>query len=110
MNATATAAAAVAALEAVVGPVEVVGTGALAEAVQRLLADRYQPPASEARPAAVVETSGTRTAVDAALARLDHLGTLVLAGPEPADAWPMDLYSDVHVRGLVVLGVPHTDD
>jgi len=37
--------------------------------------------------------------------RVDDLGTVVLAGP-PVDAdGTVDLYADVHVRGLTVIGV-----
>jgi threonine dehydrogenase-like Zn-dependent dehydrogenase len=101
------ASAVVAALGSAPGPVEVTGNGALAEQVCRLLGSRVFSSTGDARPGAVIETTGERQALEAALARVDHLGTVVLAGPEPTEPWPLDLYAELHVRGLVVVGVPH---
>ena len=91
----------VAALAAAAGPVEVVGDGALARALRTRLGD-----ARDARPAAIVETSGDGQAIQEALRRVAPLGTVVLAGPPPAGPVALDLYADLHVRGLTLVGVP----
>lgn len=86
------------------GAVEVVGRGLVAAAVRRLLADTLAE-GDSARPAAIVETTGEPDAIVAATRRLADLGTLVLAG-EPLDrVLTADLYPDVHVRGLEIVGV-----
>lgn len=86
-------------------PVEVVGAGPLADAL-RARFDAGPSAAGDALPAVVIETTGNPEAVRAALERVADLGTVVLAGPpQPAPA-PLDLYSDVHVRGLTLVGVP----
>ena len=83
------------------GDVEVVGDGPLADRLRALLG-RASPPD---RPAATIDTTGDLAAIAEALRRLDSLGTLVLAGPAPANA-ALDLYSDLHVRGLTMVGLP----
>ena len=93
-----------AACEAWPGPVEVLGTGALAEVVRALLAERGRDAGGPGRPAAIVDTPGDAAALRAALGRLDDLGSLVLAAP-PADTLDLDLYPDIHVRGLRIHGV-----
>lgn len=100
-----TASAAVAAVDAV-APVEVVGAGPLADEVRRLLAVSARLGTSDVRPAAVIETTGEPAAIAAALARVDHLGTVVLAGPGAPGSIPLDLYADLHVRGLILMGLP----
>ncbi len=53
----------------------------------------------------MIETTGDPEAVVAATRRLSDLGTIVLAG-EPLDRrLRIDLYDDVHVRGLRLVGV-----
>jgi hypothetical protein len=79
---------------------EVVGAGPLADALRARLA------APAAPPAAIVDTTGDAAAIADALARVDDLGTVVLAGPPPDGPVALDLYADVHVRGLTVAGVP----
>lgn len=103
------AAAAVAALPALDGLVEVVGAGRLADAVRQLLGARVLLPHGDAGPAAIIETTGESSMLAAALGRVDHLGTVVLAGPTPPEPLSLDLYGDVHLRGLVVIGVPYDD-
>lgn len=95
------AAAAVAALSAVDGPVDVVGTGPLADGVRRLLGELGRLADSDVTPTAVIETTGEPTALAAALERGDDLGTVVLAGPTPPVPISLELYADLHVRGLV---------
>ena len=86
--------------------IEVTGSGFVAGAVRRLLGTAQPAPGADGRPAAVVETTGDPERVLAATRRLEDMGVLVLAG-EPADRLlRLDLYSDVHLRGLQVVGVP----
>jgi len=82
-------------------PVEVLGTGALADELRKTLGRT-----AGGTPAAVVDTTGDPERIADALRRLDELGVLVLAGPTPSGPLTMDLYSDLHVRGLTVVGVP----
>jgi threonine dehydrogenase-like Zn-dependent dehydrogenase len=96
--------AAVAALPAGIGPVEVLGETGLADAVRVRLAETQGPRGG--RPAAVIDTTGEPRHIEAALRRVADLGTVVLAGPLPSGPVQLDLYADLHVRGLTVIGVP----
>jgi threonine dehydrogenase-like Zn-dependent dehydrogenase len=87
------------------GLVEVLGAGAFADEVRRLLADRARPASEHARPSAIIETTGEADAVAAALQRVADLGTVVLVGPLPSEPLALDLYTDLHVRGLTLVGV-----
>lgn len=100
------AAAAIGALGDGQGLVEVVGTGPLAQEVRRRLGERVRRGHPDARPAAIIETTGEAAAVEAALQRVEDLGTVVLAGPLPNRPHALDLYEDLHVRGLTLVGVP----
>ena len=100
------AAAVISALANNEGPIEVVGSGALADNVRRLLAERVRRTLPDIRPATIIETTGEADALLAALERVEDLGTVVLAGPVPNRPLAVDLYADLHVRGLVLLGVP----
>jgi threonine dehydrogenase-like Zn-dependent dehydrogenase len=84
------------------GPVEVLGDGPLAALVRGLVGDDR----AGRRPAAIVDTTGDPAELEGALRRLDDLGTLVLAGPPPPEPLALDLYGDLHVRGLTIVGVP----
>ena len=88
------------------GPVEVTGEGDLAATLRARLGPRNA--AAPERVPAVIDTTGEPAAVATALARLADLGTLVLAGPPPAAPVALDLYADVHVRGLTIVGVAPT--
>ena len=85
------------------GDIEIAGDGAAAAELRRVLAGRLAR--DGARPAIVVETSGTAEAVQAALARVAVLGTVVTAGPAPEGPVALDFYADLHVRGLTLIGV-----
>jgi hypothetical protein len=87
------------ALPATAGPVEILGDGALAGRLRSRL------PQGPGRPTAVIDTTGDPAAVRDALGRVADLGTVVLARPLPATG-TADLYGDLHVRGLTVIGVP----
>ncbi len=85
------------------GDLEITGSGLLADTVRQLAAER-RGEGGGSRPSAIVETTGGQQEISAALQRLSDLGILVLAVP-PAEPIALDLYSDVHVRGLQVVGV-----
>jgi threonine dehydrogenase-like Zn-dependent dehydrogenase len=103
------AATAIASLPDGEGLVEVVGTGALADEVRRLLLrERVRLPRADERPTAIIETTGKPAALETALQRVDDLGTVVLAGPLPTRPLALDLYADLHVRGLTLVGVSRT--
>jgi len=95
--------AAATALERPRGAVEVVGTGLIAEYVRRLVANSGQR--SGDGPGAVVDTTGDPEALRSALDRVSDLGTVVLAGESAGRTLDLDLYSGVHRRGFVVVGV-----
>lgn len=86
------------------GAVEVTGESDLARGLRDRLASRS--PREGLPPASIVETTGEPDAVRGALERVDDLGTVVLAGPIAEGAVSLDLYADLHVRGLTVVGVP----
>ena len=102
MNSRAMAAAAVAATGP--RPVEVTGSGALASAIRTEL-DVTQG-GSDEQPGTVVVTSGDVAEIQEALARVRDLGLVVLIAAPTPDAPRLDLYTDLHVRGLTVVGVP----
>ncbi len=86
------------------GRIEIVGEGPLADELRTRLGDRAQPH-PDAPPSAVIETTGATAAIVSALRRVEDLGTVVLAGPHASKTVALDLYSDVHVRGLTIIGV-----
>jgi threonine dehydrogenase-like Zn-dependent dehydrogenase len=101
----ATAAAAVAAVADVGGAVEVTGAGLVAAiARQRLEADGRLAQPGAATPAAVVETTGDPATIVAATQRVRDSGTVVLAGEPVGRSYDLDLYPEVHVRGLRLVG------
>ena len=85
----------------------VTGEGPLAQALRARLPG--PPRKADSRPDIVVETSGEAGAIAAALARVADLGTVVLAGPISGDLIALDLYGDLHVRGLTVVAVAPPD-
>lgn len=86
------------------GTTEIMGDGVVASVLRR---ERRLPSEGE-RPAVVVDLTGDPATIRAATDRLADLGTLVLArnATAPVD---LDLYPDVHVRGLRLVGVPGPD-
>ena len=100
---SALASAAVAAAASGPRPVEVAGSGELAAAIRAEL-DGEQG-SSEERPGTIVETTGEVAEIQAALARVRDLGLVVLAVAPAPDAPDLDLYADLHVRGLTVVGI-----
>jgi hypothetical protein len=86
-------------------PIEVIGDGALAEELRKRLEDRGLTPSCN-RPLAIIDTIGEEAVLVASLKRVDDLGTIILAGSTPPEPVTLDLYSDLHVRGLTIVGVP----
>ena len=84
--------------------IEILGEGPLADDLRTRLGDRARPH-PDAPPSAIIDTTGDAAAVVSTLRRVEDLGTVVLAGPPASKAVALDLYSDVHVRGLTIIGV-----
>lgn len=84
------------------GPVAVNGRGLLGRFARLLLGLEDDEPE---HPAVIVDTIGSAEAIGAAVHRLADLGALVLAAPTEATV-SLDLYPDVHLRGLTLAGVP----
>ena len=95
-------AAVAAAVPAGAGPREVTGDGPLAQALRARLA---AAPGAGAAPAVIVETTGNPGAIRAALARVADLGTVVLAGPVTPGPVALDVYGDLHARGLTLVAM-----
>ena len=92
-------------LEGCPTPIEVVGDGDLADALRSATGGG----AKVEEPGTIVDTTGTPDALADALVRVRTLGTVVLAGPVPQAGVDLDVYSDLHVRGLTLLGVEVDD-
>ncbi len=80
--------------------VKVTGDGALARQLRGRGLDRE----SAQPPLAVVETTGRGTELTAACAVVADGGLVVLAADAPGPV-EIDLYRDVHRRGLVLVGI-----
>ena len=89
------------------GPVEVLGAGTLADRLRERLAPLPAP--DRGRPRTVVETTGEPAQLARAFELVDDLGTVVLAGPLQGGA-AIDLYADVHVRGLTLVAIPPSSE
>lgn len=80
--------------------IDVLGDGFTAGLIRKQLgANRVTPPL------AIIDTTAHPIAIADAARRVRPLGRLVLAGA--AETIQLDLYPDVHVRGLRVVGVGH---
>jgi hypothetical protein len=87
-------------------PVHVTGTGVVATITRTLLGGRLAPTPTEAeRPRAVIETTGDPEVILEATQTVSDLGVVVLAGESGGRHLDIDLYHDVHVRGLELAGV-----
>jgi hypothetical protein len=83
------------------GPVDVVGNGVVAARLRELLPAR----GGDDRADICVDTTGDETVIGDATRRLADLGALVLVGEPGDEPVSFDLYPDVHVRGLRLIGV-----
>ena len=86
------------------GPIEVTGSGVIAARVRECLRASTLDLSTEA-PEVIVETTGDTTVIVESTGRLASLGTLVLVGEAAEAGLSIDLYPDVHVRGLRIVGV-----
>jgi hypothetical protein len=84
--------------------VGVTGAGVIAAAV-RALVHGDEARAGPERPQVVVDASGDPDRIVDATRRLADLGTLVLVGESLGRPLRVDLYPDVHRRGLTLVGV-----
>jgi threonine dehydrogenase-like Zn-dependent dehydrogenase len=99
--------AAVAALEgAPRDSIEVTGSGLIARQVRTLLGDGSSDGRRREQRTAIVETTGDPSMIVDATRRLVDRGTLVLVGESLGREAEMNLYPDVHVRGLTLAGIP----
>jgi hypothetical protein len=96
------------------GEVEVWGRGIVARGTAALLQTSPVAPGTgrptHARPSVIVDTTGEPAWIVEATRRLSDLGTLVLVGESLDRHLSLDLYRDVHSRGLRVVGVPRLSD
>jgi hypothetical protein len=83
--------------------IRVTGTGVIAAEIRSRLGN--SDGASSERPGAVIETTGDGAALTTACNEVRDRGLILLAG-EPAGEVDIDLYRDVHRRGLQMLGIP----
>jgi len=86
------------------GSIEVTGSGLIAHRVRVLVGDA--PARSAEHPRAVVDLTGDPVVIADAARRVADLGTVVLAGEALGRRAEMNLYADVHLRGLTLVGVP----
>jgi len=88
------------------GRTEVIGKGVVAAMVRRLVPQaRGDGSGDDGPPRTIVDTTGDPAVLEAATRRLAGLGTLVLAGEPLGRRLSLDLYPDVHRRGLRLVGV-----
>jgi hypothetical protein len=87
--------------------VAVTGAGFVAFEARRLLRGqgRLAPDDAEFPPAAFIETTGEPSVVREATERVRTMGTVALAGEPLARPYDLDLYPDIHLRGLRLLGI-----
>jgi threonine dehydrogenase-like Zn-dependent dehydrogenase len=102
------------ALDAIVaagdGSVAVTGSGFIAEEARRRLADEWRlAAAGERSPDAIIETTGDPGAIVEATRQVRELGRVVLAGEPLGRAYQLDIYSDLHVRGLRLIARGRSD-
>ena len=85
------------------GSIEVIGSGLIAHVVRLLVGDGSGRSAE--RPRAVVDATGDPAVIVDATRRVADLGTVVLVGEALGRRTEMNVYEDVHMRGLTLVGV-----
>ena len=90
--------------------IDVVGAGIVASATRSVPAGIPNCPPAARRPAAIVEATGEAANIREACGRVEDLGIVVLAGETNRRAVELNLYPDVHVRGLTLVGVPRPSE
>jgi hypothetical protein len=83
--------------------IDVVGRGLIALQVRALLGDSALERGIE--PRVIIETTGDPSAIVDATRRVAALGTVALVGEPLERRAEMNLYPDVHMRGLTLVGV-----
>jgi hypothetical protein len=83
--------------------VDVTGRGLIARRVRDRL---FVSEPARSRPLAVVETTGDPARILEATRHVADLGTVVLAGETAGRVLDLNLYQDVHLRGITLLGIP----
>lgn len=89
--------------------IEIVGRGQIARQLRALigrLAGPYRQSGPVGHPTAFVDTTGDPNMIVNATRRVADLGTVVLVGESLGRTTEMNLYPDVHARGLTLVGVP----
>jgi threonine dehydrogenase-like Zn-dependent dehydrogenase len=82
----------------------VIGNGLIAQQVRAFIGDAFRTGDVE-RPQAIVDVTGDPTVIADATRRLADLGTLVLVGEGLGQKVELNLYPDVHHRGLTLVGI-----
>jgi threonine dehydrogenase-like Zn-dependent dehydrogenase len=88
------------------GHVEVIGDGLTAVSVRAALSRRG---ARSARPAALIDCAGDPVRLLELIPRVQDQGVVVLAGEPQCHELAVDLYVDVHRRGLRIIGAPRPE-
>ena len=88
--------------------IEIIGRGLIAQQVRALVknpseSNGWSTPIEQ--PRAIVDTTGDPSVILDATRRVANLGTVVLLGESLARRAEMNLYPDVHTRGLTLVGV-----
>ena len=88
--------------------IEIVGRGLIAQQVRALVknpseSNGWSTPIEQ--PRAIVDTTGDPSVILDATQRVTNLGTVVLVGESLGRTAEMNLYPDVHARGLTLVGV-----
>jgi hypothetical protein len=96
---------AIALLDGATRSVRVEGVGLVAEMVRRAVADHGVGSIRTTRPTAIVDLTGDPERIIEATRLVGDLGTIVLAGESLGRRLDLDLYADVHSRGLTIRGV-----
>lgn len=91
------------------GSVTVHGAGALAKLIRLALGPAPQASGAQ-RPAVVIDVTGQQDTILEALRDVDDLGKVVLAGGCAIPEIQVDTYPDLHVRGIVLQGMPGFPD
>jgi hypothetical protein len=100
---------AIAATDAAAGDaVAVTGAGAVAAEARRLLREQRREASGDA-PSSVIETTGDPEEIRRATELVAPMGTVLLAGEAVGRRCDIDLYPDVHTRGVRVKGVPRPE-
>jgi hypothetical protein len=87
--------------------IEVIGSGLIALYVRELLGGSLEGDRSQhlVKPKAIIDTTGDPSVIVDATRLIADLGTVVLVGEGLGRRLELNLYPDVHLRGLTLVGV-----